>query len=294
MPTARSRPEAATTVGWPRRSGAASRMSSWTRVAMWTSSTAAAARTAAGAAVGPGAEQDEQRPQPLPPAASVAPAAASSSSPWPASLLAQQLLDLAEAGRQPAARGVEDRGDRRRDGRAAGHPAMPVWIVTMPPARIVYRIPSRPAARSILSARPRGAGEGADRLGQVGVGLGVVGDAAEDRRDAVEPERVEGREGRPLRPGELEHDEAAAGPQHPRHLAQAAVAVGEVADAEADRDRVEAAGVVGQAERVGPLEADAVGAPAPGLVAGEVEHRLGEVAADHVAAGRDAARRARG
>ncbi len=52
------------------------------------------------------------------------------------------------------------------------------------------------------------------------------------------------------------------GSQHPGHLAQAAIEVGEVADAEADGDGVEAAGVVGQAERVGPLEADAAGAAA--------------------------------
>ena len=104
---------------------------------MWTSSIAVAARTAAAPPSGPAQSRTSSGRSRLPPAASVAPASAASSSPWPDDLLAQQVLDLGEARRQPAARGVEDRGDRRRDGRAAGHPAMPVWIVTMPPARIV-------------------------------------------------------------------------------------------------------------------------------------------------------------
>ena len=46
-PAPASRPERATTVGRPRRSGAASSTSSWTSVAMWTSSIAVAARIAA-------------------------------------------------------------------------------------------------------------------------------------------------------------------------------------------------------------------------------------------------------
>ncbi len=46
------------------------------------------------------------------------------------------------------------------------------------------------------------------------------------------------------------------GPQDAGHLADAGVEVGEVADAEADRDGVERCVGVGQLERVGPLEGD--------------------------------------
>ena len=170
-----------------------------------------------------------------------------------------------------------------------GHPRTPLWIAMIPPASTVQRICSKPA-RVHLLRQPARAGEAAHRLGQVGVGLGVAGEGAEQRHDAVEPERVEGRERRPRRLGDLEDRRARPpGLQDPGHLAQAAVEVGEVADAEADGDRVEALAVVGKLERVGPLEADAVGAALGRLLAGEVEHRLGEVAADHVAARGDPA-----
>ena len=82
--TARSRPEVAATVGWPRRSGAASRTSSWTRVAMWTSSIAVAARTAASPPSAPAQSRTSSGRSRLPPAASVAAASPPSSSPWPA------------------------------------------------------------------------------------------------------------------------------------------------------------------------------------------------------------------
>ena len=74
-------------------------------------------------------------------------------------LLAQQVLDLAQTRRQPAARGVENRGDRRRYGGAAGHPAMPLWIAMMPPARIVQRISLEAGGASILSASRSGLGK---------------------------------------------------------------------------------------------------------------------------------------
>ena len=82
--TARSRPELAATVGRPRRSGASSRTSSWTRVAMWTSSIAVAARTDAVAPVlrrrraGPASAAAACRRRP-----GSRPASSPSSSPWP-------------------------------------------------------------------------------------------------------------------------------------------------------------------------------------------------------------------
>ena len=62
---ARLGPEVANTVGRPRRSGAASRTSSCTRVAMWTSSIAVAARIASSPGVRARAQQHQHRPQAL-------------------------------------------------------------------------------------------------------------------------------------------------------------------------------------------------------------------------------------
>ena len=79
-----------------------------------------------GAALGAGAEQDQQRPQALAPRRERRPGVGGEQLAVPGDLLAQQILDLAEPRRQPAARGIEHRGDRGRYGGAAGHPAMPV------------------------------------------------------------------------------------------------------------------------------------------------------------------------
>ena len=76
-------PEVATTVGWPRRSGASSSTSSWTSVAMWTSSIAVAARTAASPPFSPAQSRTSIGRSRLPPAASVAAASSPSGSPWP-------------------------------------------------------------------------------------------------------------------------------------------------------------------------------------------------------------------
>ena len=133
---------------------------------------------------GPAADAGACLPRPGSPSASAAEQLA-----VPAALLAQQLLDLAQPRRQPAARGVEDRGDRRRNGRAAGHPRTPLWIAMIPPASTVQRIRSSPAA-SIISARRGGRGEAAHRLGQVGVGLGL---ARRARRAAARSGRTRAR-----------------------------------------------------------------------------------------------------
>ena len=125
---------------------------------MWTSSIAAAARTAASPPSAPAQSRTSSGRSRLPPAASVAVASSPSELAVAGASLAQRLLHLAQPGRQPAARGVEDRGDRRRDGRGAGHPRTPLWIAMIPPASTVQRIRSSPAA-SIFSARPRGPGK---------------------------------------------------------------------------------------------------------------------------------------
>ena len=222
---------------------------------MWTSSIAVAARTAASPPSAPAQSRTSSGRSRLPPAARVAAASAPSSSPWP------RLCSRSSSSTSPSRAGSQ-RLEASSTAVTGGGTAewrvtrrTPLWIAMIPPARTVQRIRSRPARVHLLRQAARG-GEAAHRLGQVGVGLGVAGERAEQRHDAVEPERVEGRERRPGRLGDLEDHQAPAGPQDPGHLAQAAVEVGEVAHAEADRDRVEAAGVVGKAERVGPLEAD--------------------------------------
>ena len=105
---ARSRPECATTVGRPRRSGAASSTSSWTSVAMWTSSIAVAARNGLLARVtgrrraGRAAAAAACRP-----AARVAPASARQRLAVAADELAEPLLDGGHPAGQPRLRGVE-------------------------------------------------------------------------------------------------------------------------------------------------------------------------------------------
>ena len=104
---------------------------------MWTSSIAAAARTAASPPASPAQSRTSIGRSRLPPASRVALGVRAEQLAVAADLLAQQLLDLAEPRRQPAARGVEHRRHRRRHGGAAASPATPLWIVTIPPARIV-------------------------------------------------------------------------------------------------------------------------------------------------------------
>ena len=162
----------------------------------------------------------------------------------------------------------------------------------MPPARIVQWISAQAAGVEALG-EPARIGEAAHRLRQIAVGVAVAGERAEQRHEPVEPEREEGRERRSLRLGDLEDHEPPARLQYPRQLAQAAVEVGEVANSEADGYRVEGALVIGQLERVGPLEDGDRGGPrsaaGDALLAGQVEHPLREVGADHAAGIADAA-----
>ena len=90
-----------------------------------------------GPAFGAGAEQDEERAQALAPGREGRADVGIEQLAVAGGLLAEQVLDLTEAAGKPGAGGIEDRSYGRWYGGAGAHPAMPVWIVTMPPARIV-------------------------------------------------------------------------------------------------------------------------------------------------------------
>ena len=85
-----------------------------------------------------------------------------------------------------------------------------------------------------------------------------------------------------VRRRDLEHHDPAARPHDARHLAQAALEVGEVARAEADRRGVER--VVGV--RAAPARWPAPSAGRGAFGARALEHALGEVRADDLAAAR--------
>ncbi len=123
----------------PRRSGASSSTSSWTRVAMWTARSPSPRATAAAPPASPGAEQDQHRPQPLAAGRKGRARVLGEQLAVLRDRLPQLLLDLAQPRRQPAARRVEHRRHRRRHGRASGHPRAlaPLWIAMIPPASTV-------------------------------------------------------------------------------------------------------------------------------------------------------------
>ncbi len=89
------------------------------------------------ATAGTGAEQDEQRPQALAARRQRCRNVGAEQLAVTGGLFAQQVLDLSQPGRQPATGGVEHCRDRGRYRAGPGHPAMPLWIVTIPPARTV-------------------------------------------------------------------------------------------------------------------------------------------------------------
>ena len=153
-------PEVATTVGRPRRSGASSRTSSWTSVAMWTSSIAVAARTAVVARLLAGAEQDQQRPQPL-----AARRRGSRRRPrraarrGPSTCSAQPILDLARrAGSQrlEASRTAVTGGGTAERSR---HPRDAAVDRDDPAGEDRVSGSARSRRASIFSARPRGSGK---------------------------------------------------------------------------------------------------------------------------------------
>ena len=90
----------------------------------------------------------------------------------------------------------------------------------MPPAVRIQRTSRRPA-RAIAPPSASGPGKRLHGARQVGVGLGVAGEAPEQRHDAVEPEREERGQRRLRRRRDLEHDDAAARAHDARHLGAA-------------------------------------------------------------------------
>ena len=90
----------------------------------------------------------------------------------------------------------------------------------IPPAVRIQRTSRRPASCRTRAERLR-PGEALDRARQVGVGLGLGGQLAQQRHDAVEPEREEGRQRRLGRRRDLEHHDPPARAHHAHHLAAA-------------------------------------------------------------------------
>ncbi len=172
-------------------------------------------------------------------------------------------LDLARYSSRPGAArttssavmGSSPRGARRSHRRGAGS--------------------ARPRSRRARRApRDRRGREATDARREVRVRLAAREHAACERHEHVEPEPEEGPQDA-ARPRDLEHRELPAGTQHARELAQAALEIGEIAHAEADRRRVELA--VGERERervaLDPLDR-------AGLLPRALEHPLGEVEPD--------------
>ena len=212
---------------------------------MWTSSIAAAARIALVARVGAGAEQDQHRAQPL--------AAGVERRPTPprraprrgrGDALGQAVLDLAHPPRQPGLGRVEDRGHRRRHGGAVHLPD----LQPRPDAGVDRDDP----AGEQQPADPLEPGAVHHRRQAVGAGKPAPTRAGScRRRGRRRAARAAARCGR-TRARRRSRAAAAAGwvisrmtSRPPGRSTRAisadpAVEVGEVADAEADGDRVEA------------------------------------------------------
>ena len=246
----------------------------------------------------------------LPPASSVEPGVGLERRAVPLQQTPQPFLDGLHSGRQPRARGVEHRvtgggtaerftpslgsGPRGAPARirAAQACLAPEWMAMIPPASRTYRIRSSPTAGHHLG-EVRGRREAFHRLGQIGVCIAVADDRAQEGDESIEPQRVEDGERGAPRMGDLEDHQPAARLEHPRQLPEAAVQIRQVARPEADCDRVESPIRIRKLEGIRPLETHLAQAPLPGLAAGELEHRLGEVAADHLARAGQLAPRAR-
>ena len=123
---------------------------------MCTSSTAVAAPIAAGPGVGPRADQDEHRTQPLAARGQRRPRLLGEPVAARGDELAEPVLDRGHPARQPGLGGVEDPGDRGRDGSSVHRPRNatgagrstratgrsysgrePEWIAMIPPASTV-------------------------------------------------------------------------------------------------------------------------------------------------------------
>ena len=177
-----------------------------------------------------GADQHQQRPQPLAPGRQGRLRLGAQLGPWPtASSASRSSTSAIRAGSQAPAV-VHHRGDRGRDGRAA-HPDLDRAVDGDDPAgeqqpADLARTRPHPSSRRA----PAGVGKLRTDSGQVAVGVGVAGDGAEHRHEPVEPERVEARQRLPAWPGDLEDHQPAARAAAPAPSPpEPALEVGEVA-----------------------------------------------------------------
>src|SRR4029079_660309 len=116
----------------------------------------------------------------------------------------------------------------------------------------------------------------------IDVGGALGGDPADERHDPVEPPAHEPGEAAP-RPGDLEAQDAPAGPHRASHLPEPAAIVGQVAHAEGDGGGVEACVVGRQGEGVADHVLEA--GPSSVLAARDVDHAGRDVDPDDPAAG---------
>ena len=129
------------------------------------------------------------------------------------------------------------------------HKRQPECSATMPPLMRSVRHARKARGAHHLGKRVR-AREAADQFDQIAVGLGIAHDGAAERRHDVEGiELVERIEPGHIHIGELEAEESPAEPEHAVHLGQRHVDARHIADAECDRDRIEA--VVREWQRLG-------------------------------------------
>ena len=277
------RPAAATTVGRPRRSAAASSTSSWTSDAEWMSSTAAAARTTGSSgASGPAASRTSSGRSRLPPAAIVADACSPSTG-------AVRRGDRRAAAPPPAPAGAgragrrRRRSARRRDRRPERSPQRTVpWCRAMiPPAVSTQPTSASPTSSASTAPRPARVREALHRGGQVRVGVRVAGDACRSPGRSRSNHSEKNVDSGGLVGVVISRTTTRPPGRTTRAISDSpSVEVAEVPRAEADGRRGERVVLVGQRLRVAALEAQR-----RRLLARALEHRLGEVHADDLAAG---------
>ena len=164
MAVAIARPAVATTVGRPRRSGAASSTSSWTSVAEWISSTATAARSTPswlGSAFSPAARKTSSGRRRLPPAADRRAGVGGQELAVRGRERLQPLLEAGHQRRHVGATGL-DEGEHLL---GAAHGTVPTCSAMIPPAVRIQRTSSSPAAAS-LAASASGPGNRFTELGR--------------------------------------------------------------------------------------------------------------------------------
>ena len=110
---------------------------------------------------------------------------------------------------------------------------------TMPPVRLRHRTADHPA-RGDLVGQVGLVGPGPNRLGKIDIGFRIARHRPRNPRQRLHQVLLVGRGEKPIGGrGELADHQPAAGPGDPGHLAQRLVTFGDVAQPEADGDRVE-------------------------------------------------------